>query len=35
MRMLKKLFKNYLLLSVVCIVLGAALIADPGFLPRR
>ena len=34
MRMLKKLFKNYLLLSVVCIVLGAALIADPGFFTK-
>ncbi len=34
MKIMKKLFKNYLLLSVVCIVLGAALIADPGFFTK-
>ncbi|WP_124100830.1 DUF308 domain-containing protein [Ruminococcus sp. Marseille-P6503] len=34
MKTMKKLFKNYLLLSVVCIALGAALIADPGFFTK-
>lgn len=31
MSFLKKLFRNYLLLSAVCIILGIALIADPEF----
>lgn len=32
MKGLKKIFGNYLLLSAVCIILGAALIASPGSL---
>lgn len=31
MSMLKKLFRNYMLLSSICIILGIALIVDPGF----
>ncbi len=34
MNTMKKLFKNYLLLSLICIVLGAALVVDPGFFTR-
>lgn len=34
MSLLKKLFKNYMLLSAVCIILGIALIADPGFFTK-
>ena len=31
MKIVKSLFKNFWILSVFCIVLGIALILDPGF----
>lgn len=34
MDFIKKLFKNYWILSLFCIVLGIALIADPGFFTK-